>query len=109
MAVTHKQTSEERRQKSTMTQQPASTLQRQQGENQMLNHGRSTMIADIRDALTTKQNQIFLLTAPGGDIARGEYGHGIYFRDTCFLDQLELRLNDQVPIVLLSNAARGNE
>jgi glycogen debranching enzyme len=109
MAVTHKKAPQKQTQQSDMTQQSAGVLQRQKGENQMLNHGRSTMISDIRRALTTKHNQIFMLTAPGGDIVQGEFGHGIYFRDTCFLDQLEMRLNDQMPIVLLSNAARGDE
>jgi glycogen debranching enzyme len=93
------------------TNQPhtSSNKGHEDGENQMPNHGRSTMVSDIRNALTTKHNQIFMLTAENGDIAPGENGQGIYFRDTCFLNQLEIRWHGQSPIALLSNAERGDE
>ncbi len=80
-----------------------------QGERAVLKHGRSSLIADIRNVVTTKHNQVFMLTAETGDILSENRGHGIYFRDTCFLDQLEMRLNGQHAIPLLADAAAGRE
>src|SRR5581483_3069122 len=50
---------------------PHSTLApelREVGEQAVLKHGRTALISDIRGAVTTKYNQIFLLTSEAGDI-----------------------------------------
>lgn len=70
--------------------------------------GQGTHIADIRHAVTTKRNKIFLLTDQTGDIAANENGLGLYFRDTCFLDQAEVRLQDKVPLSLMDDSSKGD-
>src|SRR6185312_12420102 len=69
----------------------------------------STRISDIRQATTTKYNQVFLLTNDAGDILPQNHGFGMYFRDTCFLDQMELRLQGEFGVPLLSDASTGDQ
>ncbi|MFI5272354.1 MAG: glycogen debranching N-terminal domain-containing protein [Ktedonobacterales bacterium] len=73
-------------------------------------HGSGTPhISDISNAVTTKDNQVFMLTDPGGDIASPENGEGIYFRDMRYLSRMQLLLGDRRPISLLADASRGNQ
>ncbi|MEO7001563.1 MAG: glycogen debranching N-terminal domain-containing protein [Ktedonobacterales bacterium] len=78
-----------------------------QRESAVLQHGRSTFASDISQAVTTKRNQLFMLTTATGDIVPGNAGLGLYFRDTRFLDHLEMRLNDQPLTSLMADAAQG--
>ncbi len=88
-------------------QQALANQQQQAGQSARPHPTSSTKLADIRSAVTTKHNTVFLLTDPNGDIAAGANAFGLYFRDTCFLDQLDLRLNDQPLIGLLEDAEAG--
>ena len=67
----------------------------------------STHISDIRQATTIKYNQVFLLTNGTGDILPKEHGYGMFFRDMCYLDQMELRLQGELGVALLSDASQG--
>jgi glycogen debranching enzyme len=67
----------------------------------------STHISDIRQATTTKYNQVFLLTNGAGDILPKDHGYGMFFRDMCFLDQMEMRMQGKLGIPLLSDASQG--
>lgn len=67
----------------------------------------STHISDIREATTIKHNQVFLLTNSAGDILPRDHGYGMYFRDTCYLDQMELRLQGELGVPLLADASAG--
>lgn len=67
----------------------------------------STHISDIRQATTTKYNQVFLLTNGVGDILPKDHGYGMFFRDMCFLDQMEMRMQGKLGIPLLSDASQG--
>ncbi|HKW20987.1 MAG TPA: glycogen debranching N-terminal domain-containing protein [Ktedonobacterales bacterium] len=69
----------------------------------------STHISDIRDAITIKYNQVFLLANNVGDIRPKDHGYGMYFRDMCYLDQMELRLQGQPGVPLLADASAGNQ
>ncbi len=69
----------------------------------------STHISDIREATTTKYNQVFLLTNSAGDILPQDHGYGMYFRDTCYLDQMELRLQGELGVPLLADASAGSQ
>src|SRR5579863_6513506 len=80
----------------------------QQKETAVLKHGRSTFASDISEAITTKHNQIFLLTTKTGEIGGGNSGLGLYYHDTRFLDHYSLRLNGQRLTSLLANAERGD-
>ncbi len=56
------------------------------GERRVLNHGQSSIVADIGASLTLKQGALFLLTDDSGDIPPqviGEHdrGLGLYFHD----------------------------
>lgn len=67
----------------------------------------STHISDIRQATTIKYNQVFLLTNSAGDILPKDHGYGMFFRDMCYLDQMELRLQGKLGVPLLSDASQG--
>ncbi|MBY3622897.1 amylo-alpha-1,6-glucosidase [Acinetobacter sp. CUI P1] len=55
-----------------------------------------------------KENDLFLMTDKGGDIPDNDQsGLGLYTRDTRFLSRMEIRINNQRPI-LLSSAADEN-
>ncbi|HEU5439030.1 MAG TPA: glycogen debranching N-terminal domain-containing protein, partial [Ktedonobacterales bacterium] len=66
-------------------------------------------ISDISGAITTKNNQVFMLTASTGDIIAGDNGQGLYFRDMRYLDQMEMLLGDQHAISLLADASLGSQ
>ncbi len=69
----------------------------------------STHISDIQRATTVKYNQVFLLTNSAGDVLPQDAGYGMYFRDMRYLDQFELRLQDQLGVPLLADASAGKE
>ncbi|HLJ82028.1 MAG TPA: glycogen debranching N-terminal domain-containing protein, partial [Ktedonobacterales bacterium] len=70
--------------------------------------GQPAWIRDIRDAIQAKHNQVFTLTDQGGDMSQDESAHGMYFHDTCYFDQVELRVNGQPLLPLLGSAAHGS-
>ncbi|WP_410515061.1 glycogen debranching N-terminal domain-containing protein [Paenibacillus sp. BR2-3] len=60
------------------------------------------------DYRVIKENDLFLMTDKNGDIVGNDVsGQGLYTRDTRFLSRMEIRINDQKPI-LLSSAADEN-
>lgn len=81
----------------------------QQQKAQPLNVGESSSIRDIHAAVTTKYNEVFLLTDRVGDIQPEEHGYGMYFRDTQYLDEWRLTICGQQPIPLLADSAPGFE
>src|SRR6476620_11039847 len=61
------------------------------GERRVLNHGQSSVVAEIGASLTLKQGALFMLTDDSGDIPPqiiGEHdrGLGLYFHDMRYLD-----------------------
>jgi glycogen debranching enzyme len=78
-------------------------------DSRLLEHGSSTLLADLNDTLTTKAGGVFCLCARDGDldVAVNE-SHGLYFHDTRFLDLATLRLDDQPLTVLLSSAVEDD-
>jgi len=74
-------------------------------EARVLEHGSSTLLADLNDTLTTKAGGVFCLCARDGDLDVGVNGsHGLYFHDTRFLELATLRIDGQPLTVLLSSA-----
>ncbi len=69
----------------------------------------STHISDIRHATTVKYNQVFLLANGSGDILPQDHGFGMYFRDMRYLDQMELLLQGEHGVPLLSDASAGHD
>ncbi len=69
----------------------------------------STHVSDIRQATTVKHNQVFMLTDNAGDMPLQTHGYGMYFRDMCYLDQMELSLQGHASLPLLADASQGSE
>jgi glycogen debranching enzyme len=60
------------------------------------------------DYRVIKENDLFLLTDIKGNIPENHpYGLGLYTKDTRFLSKLDLRINDEEPILLYSDAAEN--
>lgn len=70
---------------------------------------RAQWIKDIRDSVPIKHDQVFMLTSEAGDIHPKQEAHGIFFHDTCFLDQLEIHVGGASALSLLGEAERGFE
>jgi glycogen debranching enzyme len=96
-------------QKDQQGQKDQSDQKNQQSENHPRQLDYSTHISDIRQATTIKYNQVFLLTDNAGDMILQDHGYGMYFRDMCYLNQMELRLQGQRGIPLLADASQGSE
>ena len=78
-------------------------------ESRLLEHGSSTLLADLNDTLTTKAGSVFCLCARDGDLDVGVNGsHGLYFHDTRFLEHATLRVDGQPLTVLLSSAVEDD-
>jgi glycogen debranching enzyme len=74
----------------------------------MLPEGEARVIEDIRDALIIREDGLFLLTDPDGDIPlNNDSGFGLYHNDTRYLSGWDLSLIGVEPIVLLSTAELG--
>jgi len=74
----------------------------------MLPQGEARVISDIRDALIIREDGLFLLTDPDGDIPlNNDSGFGLYHNDTRYLSGWNLSLIGVEPIVLLSTAELG--
>jgi len=81
------------------------SAEREPNQARLLRQGRSTLITDLGDSLTTKNGSVFALCAPSGDIDSNKFaGHGLYFHDMRYLDQAILRLNNREMGVLLASA-----
>ncbi|MGI8854352.1 MAG: glycogen debranching N-terminal domain-containing protein, partial [Thermomicrobiales bacterium] len=83
------------------------------GERRVLNHGQSSLVADIGASLTLKQGPLFMLTDDSGDIPPqiiGEHdrGLGLYFHDMRHLDHASLRVNGARLTPLLSASDLGH-
>ncbi|MFH0702820.1 MAG: glycogen debranching N-terminal domain-containing protein [bacterium] len=57
---------------------------------------------------TIKNNTIFLVTDPNGNIISNTSGYGLYTDDTRFLSRLELKINELDPILLSSSTEAGH-
>ncbi|AZB42451.1 amylo-alpha-1,6-glucosidase [Bacillus sp. FJAT-42376] len=58
------------------------------------------------DYLVIKENDLFLLSEPNGDITGDHsYGLGLYSKDTRFLSKLELTINGEKPVLLSSDGS----
>ena len=91
-----------------MTATPESRARAHAATWRMLPQGEARVIADIRDALIIREDGLFLLTDPDGDIPlNNDSGFGLYHNDTRYLSGWNLSLIGVEPIVLLSTAELG--
>ncbi len=85
-----------------------SRAQRKKRQQRVLVEGKSSITRGIADAVVIKEEDLFFLTAPDGDIPlAGEHGLGLYYHDCRFLHGYELRLEGVAPEPLVVNAAHG--
>lgn len=62
----------------------------------------------ILDAVVAKDEDIFLLSRPSGDVPlAGEHGLGLYYHDCRYLNGYELAINDVAPTALEADASHG--
>src|SRR4030066_30442 len=65
-------------------------------------------IEDIRDALIIREQGLFLLTDPSGNVPPGNrQGFGLYHADTRHLSVYDFSFRAAEPVVLLSTAEMG--
>lgn len=64
--------------------------------------------ASIADAVVAKDEDIFLLSSPSGDVPLdGEHGLGLYYHDCRYLNGYELAISDLAATALAADASRG--
>ena len=91
-----------------MTATPESRARAHAATWRMLPQGEARVISDIRDSLIIREDGLFLLTDPDGDIPlNNDSGFGLYHNDTRYLSGWNLSLIGVEPIVLLSTAELG--
>jgi len=78
------------------------------GEKGLLPESEPMLIRDIRDALVIREQGIFLLTDPSGNVPPDNpSGFGLYHLDTRYLSVYDFSFADARPVVLLSTAELG--
>jgi glycogen debranching enzyme len=81
--------------------QPISKKSRQARKAQVLTRGVPSITASIADALSIKDENIFLVTEADGSIpVQDGHGFGLYYHDCRYLDAYQLQIADAAPIVL---------
>ena len=85
---------------------PARNLQKR--KHRVLSHGLPSVARSIADVIVLKQDDLFLLAGPDGQIGTGTHGLGLYYHDCRFLGTYELRLNGEAPVALGATVASGN-
>jgi len=83
------------------------------GQQRLLNQGRSNATRDIGATLVLKQGGLFLLTDASGMIpaqtGEEDAGMGLYFHDMRHLDRVTLTLNDAPLTTLLATSDLGHQ
>lgn len=81
---------------------------KQERKERVLTQGVSSMVSSIADSIVVKNENIFFLTEPDGDVPlNGAHGLGLYYHDCRFLKGYELKLAGITPIPLVSTAVNG--
>jgi glycogen debranching enzyme len=74
----------------------------------VLTHGTPSVARSIADAVPFKDEGLFLVAAPNGDIPmEGEHGFGLYLHDCRFLRGYALRVDDQDLHALVASSLQG--
>ena len=74
----------------------------------VLKGGQSAITRGIAHAIVIKDENIFFLAEPSGDVPLGgEHGLGLYYHDCRYLDGYELRLAGVAPDMLLPTRGRA--
>lgn len=97
-----------RRGKEAQPHDAQSPEQKQERKDRVLTEGASSMVRDIGDAIVVKDQNIFFLTNPDGNVPlAGQHGLGLYYHDCRFLSGYEMELAGITPTALASTAIKG--
>jgi glycogen debranching enzyme len=79
-------------------------------KQRVLNRDRSALVQSIPDAVVIKDEEIFFLGQPNGQVPqKGNHGLGLYYHDCRFLNRYEFRVAGVEPTGLIAAAASGFE
>jgi glycogen debranching enzyme len=82
--------------------------QKHRRKQRVLTQGIPSITRSISNALVQKNENIFFLTQPDGNVPLSEnHGFGLYYHDCRYLNGYELKLADTPPTVLVSSAITG--
>jgi glycogen debranching enzyme len=82
--------------------------QQQERKNRVLTKGTPSIVRSIADAVVIKEDALFFLTQPDGNVPmRRGHGYGLYYHDCRYLNGYELKLADADPSALVASAGRG--
>ena len=77
-------------------------------KQRVLMQGTSSITRGISDAIVVKNENVFFLSKPDGNVPLvGSHGFGLYYHDCRYLNGYELKLVDAELSVLVSDAAQG--
>ncbi len=77
-------------------------------QQRVLMQGTSSITRGISDAIVVKNENVFFLSKPDGNVPlEGCHGFGLYYHDCRYLNGYELKLADAELNVLVSDAAQG--
>lgn len=77
-------------------------------KKQIMSQGRPTTASSVADALVIKDDDVFFLTTPQGDVPLTEgHGFGLYYHDCRYLNGYELLINGRHGDPLVASAASG--
>ena len=93
--------------------EPQFRLTRQQDHNgerdETLTKGRPTEVESLATAIVMKQDNLFFLARPDGNVPMtGNHGMGLYFHDCRYLNGYELTIAGKAPALLSASAAQGS-
>lgn len=87
---------------------PAKKGSRHARSHRVLNKMGPSIVRSIADAIVIKEQDIYFLTEPGGNVPLGEgHGFGLYYHDCRYLSGYELRVAGVRPNALASIVAEG--
>ena len=81
--------------------------EQRQRKARVLTQGTPTMTNSIADAIVVKNENLFFLTTPAGEVPLKEnHGLGLYYHDCRYLGGYTLRLADAGPVVLTADESQ---
>jgi glycogen debranching enzyme len=85
-----------------------SAQEQQERKQRVLTQGTPAIVRSIADAVVIKDENIYFLAEPDGQVPLGDdHGLGLYYHDCRFLNGYELKLASTTPQALVSTAERG--
>ncbi len=83
--------------------------EKQKRKERVLSQGALAATASIADAVVIKNENVFFLTAPSGEVPlTPNHGYGLYYHDCRYLNGYILRIADTEPTAMISDARAGS-